>query len=72
MKNKSIARLIFKTFFKALGIMALMIAVGFAGYFSTMLFYKVTSLSDRSSQYKHVIDVKTVSDSRNLIYSYND
>lgn len=72
MKNKSIARLIFKTFFKALGIMALMIAVGFAGYFSTMLFYKVTSRSERSAQYKHVIDVTTGSDSRNLIYSYNE
>lgn len=72
MKKKSIASLILKTFFKALGIMALMIAVAFGGYFSTMLFYKVTSKSERSAQYKHVIDVTTGNDSRNLIYSYDE
>ena len=72
MKKKSIASLILKTFFKALGIMVLMIAVAFGGYFSTMLFYKVTSKSERSAQYKHVIDVATGNDSRNLIYSYNE
>lgn len=72
MKKKSIASLILKTFFKALGIMALMIAVAFGGYFSTMLFYKVSSKSERSTQYKHVIDVTTGNDSRNLIYSYNE
>lgn len=72
MKKKSIASLIAKTFLKALGIMALLIAVGFAGYFLTMLFYKVTTKSERSAQYEHVIEVTTGSDSRNLIYSYNE
>ncbi len=72
MKKKSIASVIMRTFLKALGVMALLIAVGFVGYFLTMLFYNITSRSERSTQYSHVIDVTTGTDSRNLIFSYDE
>lgn len=72
MKKKSIASVIFRTFFKAIGVMSLLIAVGFAGYFLTMFFYKITTRSEKSTTYEHVIDVTTGNDSRNLIYSYDE
>ena len=72
MKKQSVARIILKTFFKTIGIMALFIAVGVLSYYMTMLYYKETTRVERSTQYTHVIPVNAGNESSNLIYSYDE
>lgn len=62
-------KIVGKTFLKTMGIIVLLLAVGVASYFLTMLFYKTTERVERSSQYDHVIDISVGSESSNLIYS---
>lgn len=62
-------KLALKTFFKTMGIIILLLAVGVGSYFLTMLYYKTTERDERSTKYKHVIDVSVGSESSNLIYS---
>lgn len=72
MQGKGMAKIIFRTFLKTMGIIVLLIAVGVASYFLTMLFYKTTEREERSTQYEHVIDVSVGSESSNLIYSVEE
>ncbi len=73
MKNRSIAQIIFKNFFKTIGVILLLLGVGVLSYYLTMLFLKHTVRVERSTQYEHVIDVNPGSmESANLIYSYNE
>lgn len=69
MQGKGMAKIIFRTFLKTMGIIVLLLAVGVASYLLTMLFYKTTEREERSTQYEHVIDVSVGSESSNLIYS---
>lgn len=71
MKKKSVAGIIFINFFKTLGIIALLVGVGVLSYYLTMLYYKQTARTERSSTYTHVITVNTGNESSNLIYSYD-
>lgn len=71
MKKKSVAGIIFINFFKTLGIIALLVGVGVISYYLTMLYYKQTARTERSSTYTHVITVNTGNESSNLIYSYD-
>lgn len=58
-----------RTFLKTMGIIILLIAVGVGSYFLTMLFYQTTARDERSTKYKHVIEINVGSESSNLIYS---
>lgn len=58
-----------RTFLKTMGIIILLIAVGVGSYLLTMLYYKTTERDERSTKYKHVIDINVGSESSNLIYS---
>lgn len=69
MQKKSMLKVVLRTFLKTMGIIALLLAVGAASYFLTMLFYKTTERVERSTQYDHVIDISVGSESSNLIYS---
>ncbi len=69
MRKKGMLQIFFRTFFKTIGIIVLLLAVGIASYFLTMLFYKTTERVERSTKYQHVIDVNPNSESSNLIYS---
>ncbi len=69
MQKKGMLQIFLKTFLKTLGIIVLLVAVGVASYFLTMLFYKTTERVERSTKYKHVIDIDVGSESSNLIYS---
>ena len=69
MQKKSMLKVVLRTFLKTMGIIALLLAVGAASYFLTMLFYKTTERVERSTQYDHVIDMSVGSESSNLIYS---
>lgn len=69
MKSKSVFKIVLQTFLKAMGIIVLLLAVGVASYFLTILFYKSTERVERSTQYEHVIDIDVGSESSNLIYS---
>ena len=71
MKKKSVAGIIFINFFKTLGIIVLLVGVGVLSYYLTMLYYKQTARTERSSTYTHVITVNTGNESSNLIYSYD-
>lgn len=71
MKKKSVAGIIFINFFKTLGIIALLVGVGVLSYYLTMLYYKQTARTERSSTYTHVITVNTGNESSNLIYGYD-
>ncbi len=62
-------KIVLKTFLKTMGIIILLLAVGVASYFLTMLFYNTTEKEERSTKYEHVIDVNAGSESSNLIYS---
>lgn len=72
MKKHSLARIVFRSFFKTMGIMLLFVAAGVLSYYLTMLYYKQTDRAERSTQYTHVIGVNTGSESGNLIYSYDE
>lgn len=72
MKKKSVASIILKNFFKTIGIIALLLGVGVLSYYLTMLYYKQTSRTERSTAYTHVITVNTGNESSNLIYSYDE
>ena len=72
MKKKSVAGIIFINFFKTLGIIALLVGVGVLSYYLTMLYYKQTARTERSTTYTHVITVNTGNESSNLIYSYDE
>lgn len=65
-------KIVVKTFLKTIGIIALLLGVGVASYFLTILFYKTTERSERSTQYEHVIDINVGSESSNLIYSVEE
>ncbi len=65
-------KIIGKTFLKTMGIIALLLAVGVASYFLTILFYKTTEREERCMQYDHVIDISVGSESSNLIYSVDE
>ncbi len=69
MKGKNAAGIFFRSFLKTLGIIALLFGVGVASYFLTMLFYRTIERDERSTKYKHVIDINVGSESSNLIYS---
>lgn len=69
MQSKSVFKIVLQTFLKAMGIIVLLLAVGVASYFLTILFYKSTERVERSTQYEHVIDIDVGSESSNLIYS---
>ncbi len=71
MKKRSVAAIFLRCFFKTLGVMALLIAVGVLSYYLTMLYYKHTTRTERSTQYTHAITVNTGNESSNLIYSYD-
>lgn len=71
MKKRSVAKIIFTYFFKTLGIIALLAAAGVLGYYLTMLYYRQTARTERSTTYKHVIDVNAGNESANLIYCYD-
>ena len=71
MKKKSVAGIIIINFFKTLGIFALFVAVGVLSYYLTMLYYRQTAQTERSTAYTHVITVNTGNESSNLIYSYD-
>ena len=62
-------KLAMRTFLKTMGIIVLLIAVGVGSYFLTMLFYQTTERDERSTKYKHVMDISVGSESSNLIYS---
>ncbi len=64
-------KIFLRNFLKTIGIMALFIALGFGGYYGTMLFFKATTVVERSTQYKHVITIDPGSESSNLIYCLN-
>ena len=51
-----------RTFFKTMGIILLLVAVGVGSYFLTMLFFKTTERDERSTKYDHVIDVNAGSE----------
>lgn len=70
--KKGVAKLVAKTFGKTLGILFIMLGVGVASYFLTILYYTATEKEERSTTYEHVIDVQTGPDSANLIYSVNE
>lgn len=72
MQSKSMFKIVLQTFFKAMGIIVLLLAVGVASYFLTVLFYKTTERVERSTQYEHVIDIDVGSESSNLIYSVDE
>lgn len=72
MQSKSMLKIVLKTFLKAMGIIVLLLAVGVASYFLTILFYKTTERIERSTQYEHVIDIDVGSESSNLIYSVEE
>lgn len=72
MKKKSVAGIIFINFFKTLGIIALLVGVGVLSYYLTMLYYKQTARTERSTTYTHVITVNTGNESSNLIYGYDE
>ena len=72
MKKKRVAGIIFINFFKTLGIIALLVGVGVLSYYLTMLYYKQTARTERSTTYTHVITVNTGNESSNLIYSYDE
>lgn len=72
MQGKGMAKIIFRTFLKTMGIIVLLVGIGVASYFLTMLFYKTTEREERSTQYEHVIDVSVGSESSNLIYSVEE
>lgn len=65
-------KIVLRTFLKTIGIIALLIGVGVASYFLTMLFFKTTERVERSTQYNHVIEVNVGSESSNLIYSVEE
>lgn len=69
MQKKGMFQIFLKTFLKALGIIVMLLAIGIVSYFLTMLFHKTTERVERSTKYKHVIDVNPSSESSNLIYS---
>lgn len=71
MKKKSVAGIIVRSFFKTIGIIILLAAVGGLSYYLTMLYFDQTTRSERSTTYKHVISVNTGNESSNLIYSYD-
>ena len=71
MKKKSVASIIAVTFFKTIGIILLLTAVGVVSYYLTMLYFDQTARTERSTTYKHVITVNTGNESSNLIYSYD-
>lgn len=71
MKKKSVAGIIVRSFFKTIGIIILLAAVGGLSYYLTMLYFNQTARSERSTTYKHVISVNTGNESSNLIYSYD-
>lgn len=71
MKKRSVGGIIVINFFKTIGIIALLIAVGVLSYYLTMLYFKQTARTERSTAYKHVISVNTGNESSNLIYSYD-
>lgn len=71
MKKRSVGSIIVITFFKSIGIVLLLLAVGVLSYYLTMLYYNQTDRVERSTQYTHVISVNTGNESSNLIYSYN-
>lgn len=62
-------KIVLKTFLKTMGIIILLLAVGVASYFLTMLYFNTTEREERSTKYDHVIDVNAGSESSNLIYS---
>lgn len=69
MQGKGMVKIVFRTFLKTMGIIVLLLGVGVASYFLTMLFYKTTEREERSTRYEHVINVSVGSESSNLIYS---
>lgn len=69
MQKKSMVKIVLRTFLKTMGTIILLLAIGVAGYFLTMLYYRTTEKVERSTQYNHVIDVSVGSESSNLIYS---
>ncbi len=71
MKKKSVAGIIVINFFKTIGIILLLVAVGVLSYYLTMLYFDQTARTERSTTYKHVITVNTGNESSNLIYSYD-
>lgn len=71
MKKKSVAGIIALNFFKTIGIILLLVAVGVLSYYLTMLYFDQTARTERSTTYKHVITVNTGNESSNLIYSYD-
>ncbi len=72
MKKKSVARIIAGSFFKTLGALILLVAAGVLSYYLTMLYYRQTARTERSTAYTHVITVNTGNESSNLIYSYDE
>ncbi len=62
-------KIVLRTFLKTMGIILLLIAVGLGSYFLTMFYFKTTDREERSTKYKHVIDISVGSESSNLIYS---
>lgn len=62
-------KLAMRTFLKTMGIIVLLIAVGVGSYFLTMLYFQTTERDERSTKYKHVMDISVGSESSNLIYS---
>lgn len=71
MKKKSVAGIIVLSFFKTIGIILLLVAVGVLSYYLTTLYFEQTARTERSTTYKHVISVNTGNESSNLIYSYD-
>lgn len=71
MKGKNVGKVLAKTFGKTIGVLFLLLAVGVASYFLTMIYYKTTLREERANSYEHVIEVKTGTDSANLIYGVN-
>ncbi len=71
MKKRSVGGIIVLNFFKTIGIILLLVAVGVLSYYLTMLYFDQTARTERSTTYKHVISVNTGNESSNLIYSYD-
>lgn len=71
MKKRSVVGIIVLNFFKTMGIILLLVAVGVLSYYLTMLYFDQTVRTERSTTYKHVISVNTGNESSNLIYSYD-
>ncbi len=69
MQKKGMFHIFMITFLKALGIIVMLLAIGIASYFLTMLFHRATERVERSTKYEHVIEVNPSSESSNLIYS---